>query len=53
MKYSKEQLQSMAKTALHAKSIGDERYFQLIMALCVSRGCHPIDVENYIKELAK
>jgi hypothetical protein len=53
MKYSSEQLQSMAETCLHAKSISDPRYHVLVAMLAHQQRMSPIEVETRIFMMAK
>lgn len=53
MKYSKQELQAMARESLRAKQNHDPRYFQLIMSISMIAGMAASEVEQRIEELAK
>lgn len=52
MKYTSEQLKTMALEALEAKHNRDPRYFQLVMTISMVAGMQPSEVEARIMELA-
>ncbi len=52
-KYSRQELITMAKKALNAKSNNDYRYVELIMGLSVKLGLDPVVIERRIEVMAK
>jgi hypothetical protein len=51
-KYSQEQLKRMAIEVIEAESQGDDRAFELIMAMALKLGMTPNDVMTRIDQLA-
>ncbi|VVE28653.1 hypothetical protein PPN31114_03535 [Pandoraea pneumonica] len=52
MKYTREQLRSMARTALQARAESDERYLQLVVQLSMQLDMPTDEVEQRIVMLA-
>lgn len=53
MKYTTDQLATMATTALQAKARNDARYLQLVLQLALRTGLEPLQVEQNILHLAQ
>ena len=53
MKYSPDELQTMARTVLAAESDGDERAFMLWMVMSAATSMHPEDVRSRVVQLAQ
>ena len=52
MKYSPEELRSMAKTLIRAKHLGDPRYVEFVMRVTLLTGKTTLQVEYIIKKMA-
>jgi len=53
MKYSEQEIKTMARESLRAKENHDPRYFQLIMSISMITGIPASEVESRIERLSK
>jgi len=51
-KYTRDQLQQMARTVLAARDAGDGRFIRLVITLALQFECHPQQVVQHIEALA-
>jgi hypothetical protein len=51
-KYAPKQIKQAAQIALKARDLGDTRWLELIMTMCVRTGLDPRQVERNIESLA-